>query len=119
MRSSGASSHTTSGGLSPSGKVVSLSNRAWGVVCAPASMKVNTPCDPRMLRSGSVAATPATVSLVRTWAWVRAGGKVVIPSVWVGAGRKVGLTYLLGVPAGPAWRACIGTRLSGSAGRVL
>ena len=74
-----------------------------------------------MLRPGPVAATPSTVLLLWTWAWVGAGGKVGLTSVyvWVRTGIKVGLPCLLGVMYGSAWRACVGAHISGSLGRVL
>ena len=61
----GASRQTTSGGLSSSRKVTSLSSRAWGVVLAHALRRVKTPKNPRTMGSGDVASTPAMVLLVQ------------------------------------------------------
>ena len=84
MCGSVASRRTTSGGLSPSGKVASLSSRGWGVVLDPALRRVNISRNPGMPGSGAMAATLAMVSLVQTWAWVVAGGKVGVPCAWFG-----------------------------------
>ena len=89
MYGSGALRQTASGSLTPSGKVSSLLSCAWGVVCDPSLMRLKTPGNPGMLRSGAVAAILATVLLVQTWAWVGARVKGGL-SAWVGAGSKVG-----------------------------
>ena len=87
MCESGAYKKTTSGGLSPRGKVESLSSRAWGFMLDPALMRVKIPRNPGMMGSGAVATTPAMVFLVRlTCARVDADRKVVVPHAWVGAG---------------------------------
>ena len=85
-----------------------------------------------MLESGAVATTPAMVLLVHVTcarlgesrkvgvprAWVGAGGDVGVLRVWDGTGGNVGVPCLL-VPVCPAWRACVGSRLSGAAGLGL
>ena len=92
MCGSGASRHTTSGGLSPSGKVVSLSNPTWGVVLASAMRRVKIPRNSGILGLGAVATTLAMVSLVcLTCARVGAGRKVGVPCAWVGVGGKAGV----------------------------
>ena len=109
----GSSRQTTRGGLSPNGKVVICSSRAWEVVFALALRRVKTPGNLARLRLGAVAAIPSTVSLVtvvfgggwRNWVQVRAvvrGG---------GLGTLSGCT-------GPSWRACIYFRRNGAAGLV-
>ena len=52
MCGSGASRHTTSVGLYPSGKVASLSSRDQGVVLAPSSRRVKIPSNPGTMGSG-------------------------------------------------------------------
>ena len=94
-------------------------SRDWGVLCAPALRRMKIPGNPRMLRSDAVDATPATVSLVRTWYWIGVGGKVGLPRVWIRAGGKVGFSCLLGVPVSPTLIACGCTCLRWAAGRVL
>ena len=113
MCGSGASRQTTSGGLSPNGKVSRRSSRNWGFVFAPASRRMKTLVNLAMLRLGAVSATLATVLLVavvfsRGWrAWTR-----------VGAGGRVRFTRPLSVRVGSSWRACVGYCRSGAAGLV-
>ena len=64
MSGSGASRHTTSGGLSPSGKVYSLLSRNRGVVLPLSSSRVKMPGKWGMLGSGALANTLAMVSQV-------------------------------------------------------
>ena len=132
MCSSGASRQTTSGGLSPSGKVKSLYIRAWGVVLANAMRRKTIPRNPGMLGCGAVAANPGMFLLVHVpcasfgasrrvgvpRAWAGAGGKAGVLRIWDRTGRNVGVPCLL-VPVCPAWRACVGARLSWDAGFVL
>ena len=61
MCGSGASIYTTSGGLSPSGKVAILSSRDWVVVFAPYYSRVKMPENLGMLGLGAVATTPYVV----------------------------------------------------------
>ena len=89
--SSGASRQTTSGGLSPSGKVASLYIRAWGVVLAQAMRRKTIPSNPGILGLGALASTPAMVSLVRvTCARFGASRRVGVPRAWVGEGGGSG-----------------------------
>ena len=127
MCGSGSWRHTTSGGLSPSGKVTSLANRNQGVGLAPSSSRVKIPGNPGTLEAGAMAANPAMVSQVNcTGVRVRVGCKVGVlcACVWAvgkagdGAGGNVFDPCCL-VPAVPAWRACVGACLSGAACLVL
>ena len=103
MCGSGASRQNRSDGLSPNGKVAIRSSLDWGVVFALASRRVKTSRIPARIGSGSVAATPTTVSLItvgfgggwRAWVHFREGGR----------GGEVGT---LSDCAGPDWRACVG-----------
>ena len=85
------SRHTTSGGLSPSGKVSSLSSRNREVVFAPFYSRVKMPGNPGTLGSGAVAANPDMVLQVRcTGTRVGAGWKVGVPRACAGAMGKLG-----------------------------
>ena len=84
MCGSGDLRHTTSGGLSPSGKVANLLSRYQGVVLSPSPSKVKIPRNPGTLGSGAVAATLDMVSQVRcTSARVGAGCKIGVPRAFV------------------------------------
>ena len=61
MCGSGASRHTTSGGLSSSGKVASLSIHNMGVVLDLSYIRVKIPGNPRMLWSDAVSTTLAMI----------------------------------------------------------
>ena len=112
-----------SGGLSPSGKVASLSIRDRGVVLALSYSKVKILGKRGTLGSSAVAANPAMVSQVRcTGARFWAGWKVGVSRACVGTTGKAGagaggnvVTPCCIVPVVPVWRACIGSRLSGAA----
>ena len=62
--SSGNYRNTITGGLPPKGKVTTLSSIIWGVVSCWASRRENMPRKPSSVGSGTVATTPATVSLI-------------------------------------------------------
>ena len=127
MCDSGASSYTTSGGLSLSGKVASLLSRNQGVVFTLSSSRVNMPRNQGTLGSAAVENTPAMVLQVRcTGARVGAGWKIGVPCTCAGVVGKAGdgaggnMIYpCCLVPVVPAWRACVGARLSGAARLVL
>ena len=88
---SGALSRTTSGGFSPSGKVVSLSSRDRGVVLSLSSIRMKTPGNPGILGWGAVAATSSMVLQMRcTCARFGAVWKFVVPRAFVGAVGKTG-----------------------------
>ena len=123
MCGSGSSRHSTSGGLSPSGKVASISSRDQGFVLALSYSRVKILGKQGMLGSSDVAATPAMVSQLRcTGARVGAGWKVGVRRACVGkigkegegAGGNVVAPCCL-VPFVPALRACIDSCLSGGA----
>ena len=127
MCGSGSWRHTTSGGLSLSGKVDIILIRDQGIGLAPSSRRVKMPGNPGTLELGTMAATPDMVSQVRfTGVKVQAGCKVGVPCacVWAvgkagyGAGGNVFDPCCL-VPAVPAWRAYVGALLSRSACLVL
>ena len=127
MCGSGASIHTTSGGLYPSSKVTSLSSRDWGFVFAPSSSRVKILGNPVTLWSGDLAATPSMVSQVRcTGDRVGAGWKFGVPRACARAVGKAGAgavgnviaCYSL-VPVVPDCQACIGARLSGGPCLIL
>ena len=116
----GASRHTMGGGLSPSGKVDSLSSRNQGVVLVQSSSREKMPCNPRTLVSIAVAATLAIVFQVCcTSARVGAGCKVGVPCACDGAVGKAGagaggnvLAPCCMVLIFTAWQAYVGTYLS-------
>ena len=118
MCGSGASRHTTSGGLYPSVKVASLSSLNWWVMFAPSSRRAKMPGNPGTLGSGTLAYTPAMVLQVRrTGVRVRAGWKFFacageVRKAGSGAGGSL-------VPVVPTWQACFGACLSGAAFLVL
>ena len=123
MCGSGSWRHTTSGGLSLSGKVDIILIRDQGIGLAPSSRRVKTPGNPGTLELGTMAATPDMVSQVRfTGVKVQAGCKVGVACacVWEvgkagdGAGGNVFDPCCL-VPSVPSWWACIGACLSGPA----
>ena len=106
MCGSGASRHTTSGGLSLSSKVASLSSSDWGVVLAPYFTRANIPKNPGTLGLGTVAVTPAIVSQLRyTDARVGASWKFgvlracagAVEKAGDGAGSNVGTPYMVPV----------------------
>ena len=80
-----------------------------------------------MLGSDAVAATPSMVSQVCcTGVMFREGWKVGVPHACVGAQEKAGagaggnvVAPCCLVPVVTAWRACVGTRLSGAACLIL
>ena len=124
---SGASRHTTSGGLSPSVKVASLSSRNQGVVFAPSSSKVNMPGSLGTLGLGAAAVTPSMVLQVRcTVARVGSGCKVGVPIACDGVVGKTGagavgnmIACCSLVPVVPDCWACVGTCLNGDPCLVL
>ena len=86
MYGSGALRHTTSGGLSPSSNVASLSSRYRGVVFALSFSRAKIPGNPGTLGSGDVAATLAMFLQVRcTVVRVGVGWKVDVPRACAGA----------------------------------
>ena len=116
MCGSGASSYTTSGVLSTSGKVAILLTRNRGVVLAPSSSKVKITRNQGTLGSGAMGATPSMVLQVHcTGARVGVGWKVGVPhacagevgKAGAGAGGNVVASYCL-FPVVPTWRACVG-----------
>ena len=123
----GASRHIMGGGLSPSGKVDSLSSRNQGVVFAPYFSRLKMTGIPKPLGSGSMADTPAMVSQVRcTGVRFGAGCKVGVPCACDGAlvmsGSGAGGNVLAPcrlVLVVTAWRAYVGARLRGAACLVL
>ena len=127
MCGSGDSRHTTSGGLSPRGKVASLSSRNWGVMLSLSSSRAKIPGKRGALGLVTVAATPDMVLQVCcASARFGTGWKVDVVHAYVGAVGKVGAwaggnvvaTCFL-VPAVPTWQACVSARLSGAACLVL
>ena len=108
------------GGLSPSGKVDSLSSRNQGVVFAPYFSRLKMTGIPKPLGSGSMADTPAMVSQVRcTGVRFGAGCKVGVPCACDGAlvmsGSGAGGNVLAPccmVLIFTAWQAYVGTYLS-------
>ena len=127
MCGSGSSRHTTSGGLSPSGKVANLLSRNQGVILAPSSSRVKMPGNPGTLGLGAVTTTSSMVLEVRyTGARVGAGWEVgmmracarVVGKAGSGAGGNVSAPCCM-VPVVTAWVACVGAGLSGAACLVL
>ena len=123
MCGSGSWRHTTSGGLSHSGKVDILLIRDQRIGLALSSRSVKMPGNPGTLESGTMVATPATMSQMRcTGVRVGVGWKVCVPCacVWAvgkagdGAGGNVFASCCM-VPDVPAWRAYVGALLSGPA----
>ena len=116
MCGSGASRHTTSGGLSPRGKVASLSSREWGVVCDPSYSRAKMPGNPGTLGLGTVEYTLAMIlqmictSVSAGAGWNVSAGAVGTAGFWAGGNAAL----LCGVPFAPAWRACVGARLRAS-----
>ena len=127
MCDSGASSYTTSGGLSLSDKVSSLSSRNQGVVFTLSSSRVNIPRNQGTLGSAAVENTPAMVPQVCcTGARVGVGWKIGVPRACSGAVGKAGagaggnfIYPCCLIPVVTNWRACVGARLSGAACLVL
>ena len=114
---SGDSRHSTSSGLSPGSKVVSLFRRDCGVVFALSSTRANMEGNPGALGSSDVSATLDMVLQVRCTGvralagWNICDGAVRTAGPWAGGNIPV----VCRVPVAPAWRAYVGACLSGAA----
>ena len=106
--------HTTSGVLSPRGKITIISRYDRGVVFAPSYRRANTEGKPVTLGLGAVADTPAMVLQVQCTGvsagagWNVCAGELGMAGVDTGGNAPL----VLGVPVALAWRACVGAHLS-------